>query len=138
MNTSTATSLLVDLCRQGLELRVTEDKQRIAAPAAALTPELRAALIAHKTELLGLLTRMEEYRSLLQKAFSRVASRKGPTEEESERFLDEQTRYLDELGPALLASVFEASASSWRAVMGTCPWCGGQGNCHQTTPARDA
>ena len=88
---------------------MTEDKQRIAAPAAALTPELRAALIAHKTELLGLLTRMEEYRALLQKAFSRVAARKGPTEEESERFLAgsllARTRGTDDLAALQLTSL---------------------------------
>ena len=132
MNNLNPTSLLVDLRRQGLELHVTEDRQRIAAPTGALTPELREALVAHKTELLALLSRVEDYRALLQRTFARVAAREGATPEECERFLDEQTRLLDELGPALLASVFEATAGTWRSVMGTCPWCGGQGNCHQT------
>jgi hypothetical protein len=137
MNTHNATSLLLDLCRQGLELHVTEDRQRIAAPAGALTPELRAALVTHKTELLALLLRMEEYRGLLQRAFARVASQKGLTPEESEGFMDEQTRLLDELGPALLATVFETTVETWRAVMGTCPWCGAQGDCHPTPRSQE-
>jgi hypothetical protein len=136
MNTFNPTAMLVDLCRQGVQLHVTEDRQRIAAPVGALTPELRSALITHKMELLGLLTRMEDYRSLLQRAFAQVAARKGMPQEETQKFLDEQTRLLDELGPALMATVFESTVATWRETMSTCPWCGGQGNCHATPPRR--
>jgi hypothetical protein len=136
MNSFNATAMLVDLCRQGVQLHVTEDRQRIAAPVGALTPELRSALITHKMELLGLLSRMEDYRALLQRTFVQVAARKGMTADEVQKFLDEQTRLLDELGPTLLATVFESSVATWRETMASCPWCGGQGNCHSTPPRR--
>jgi hypothetical protein len=136
MDTSNPTALLLELCRQGVGLRVTSDRRRIAAPSARLTPELRAALIAHKTQLLDLLSRMEAYRGMLQRAFARLGAGKGPTPEECQQFADEQIRYLDELGPSLLTIVFEATADAWRESMGTCPWCGARGACDHPAPHR--
>jgi hypothetical protein len=137
MNSFNPTALLVDLCRQGVQLHVTEDRQRIAAPVGALTPELRSALITHKMELLGLLSRMEDYKALLQRTFAHVAARRGMSSEEIQKFLDDQTRLLDELGPTLLTTVFDSTVATWRETMATCPWCGGtQGTCHPTPPRR--
>jgi hypothetical protein len=129
-----ATALLRDLCRNGVELRLTRDRQRITAPARVLTPDLRETLAAHRSELVQLLALVEDYRALLRKTFTRLGARKGPTPEECDRFLDEQTRYMDELGPDLRASVFDMVARDWRAATGICPWCSGGAQCPDPLP----
>jgi TubC N-terminal docking domain len=134
MRTSTPNALLVRLCKSGVELRLTRDRQRITAPARSLTPDLREALAAHRSEIVRLLSFVEDYRSLLRKMFLRLASRKGPGTDECSRFVDEQTRYADELGPVLQASVFEMAARDWRAATGTCPWCSARVRCPDPVP----
>jgi hypothetical protein len=51
----TAATLLADLSRHGIELSVAGDRLHCEAPAGALTPDLKAALIANKNALLDLL-----------------------------------------------------------------------------------
>lgn len=128
------TALLVDLCRSGVDLRLTRDRRRITAPARALTPDLRELLVAHKSELLEILSLVEDYRALLRKIFTRLPGRKGISPEECDRFADEQRRYMDELGPDLRASVFEMVARDWRAATGICPWCIAQVQCPDPRP----
>lgn len=128
------TALLVDLCRSGVELRLTRDRRRITAPARVLTPDLRELLAAHRSELLELLSLVEDYRGLLRKLFTRLAGRKSIGRDECERFVDEQTRYMDELGPDLRASVFEMIARDWRGATGICPWCVAQVRCPDPLP----
>jgi len=129
-----ATALLVDLCRSGVELRLTRDRRRITAPARVLTPDLREALTAHQSELLPLLCLVEDYRGLLRKTFTRLGGRRGLAAEEAGRFVHEQTRYMDELGPELLASVFGMVARAWRESTGICPWCVGGATCPDPLP----
>lgn len=52
MNT---TALLIELGKQGVELRAEGAHIRYRAPRSTLTPELRAAMGEHKAELLALL-----------------------------------------------------------------------------------
>jgi hypothetical protein len=130
----TPTALLVDLCRSGVELRLTRDRQRITAPARVLTPDLRQALTAHRSELLQLLALVEDYRALLRRLFTRLSARRGLGPEECQRFVDEQMRYMDELGPALRGSVFDMVARDWRASTGVCPWCTAQVPCPDPVP----
>jgi hypothetical protein len=130
----TPTAFLVDLCRNGVELRLTRDRQRITAPARVLTADLREALAAHRSELLQLLSLVEDYRGLLRKIFTRLSARRGLGAEECQRFVDEQTRYMDELGPALRASVFDMVARDWRGATGVCPWCTAQVTCPDPRP----
>lgn len=121
----TASALLAHLCRQGVQLRMTEDRSRIAAPMRVLTPEIRAALVAHKAELMRLLPIAEEYRALLCGAFVlATATRSEPGHDELQRFGDEQVRLTDELGPVLTTAIFNAQAREWRTEIGRCPWCG--------------
>ncbi len=100
-----ASALLADLCRQGVELKLTKDRLRIVAPVRALTPDIRAGLIEHKPELLGLIPMVEEYRTLLRRAMLLSSSRRGPSAEYCNRFLDEQARLVDDLGPSLASAV---------------------------------
>jgi TubC N-terminal docking domain len=130
----TPTALLVALCRSGVDLRLTRDRQRITAPARALTAEVREALDAHRSELLQILALVEDYRELLKKMFSRLTGRRRLGPEECARFVDEQTRFADELGPALRASVFDMVARDWRMTTGICVWCAGQVTCPDSHP----
>jgi TubC N-terminal docking domain len=130
----TPTAFLAHLCRNGVELRLTRDRQRITAPARVLTADLREALAAHQSELLQLLSLVEDYRVLLRKTFTRLTARRGLTSEECQRFVDEQTRYMDELGPALRASVFDMVARDWRGATGVCPWCTAHISCPDPRP----
>lgn len=52
----TASALLDELKARGALLTVNGDRIRVRAPAAVVTPDLRAALAKHKPELLRLLT----------------------------------------------------------------------------------
>src|SRR5262245_4149126 len=90
--TRTASSLLAELCRQGLDLRLDKDRLRISAPATALTPDIRAAIITHKPEVVRLLGLVEQYQELLTGAFTMATSKRGPSGEDCNRFKDEQTR----------------------------------------------
>lgn len=128
------TAFLTSLCRSGVELRLTRDRQRITAPARLLTPDLRATLAAHKSELVQLLAFVEDYRGLLRKTFTKLGARKGIAPEDCHRFLDEQTRFTDELGPDLRASVFDMVARDWRNATGICPWCTAQVACPDPLP----
>jgi hypothetical protein len=132
--TRTPTAFLLHLCRSGVELRLTRDRQRITAPARVLTADVREGLVAHKAELLQILALVEDYRGLLRKMFTRITGRRGLGPEECQRFVDEQTRYMDELGPALRASVFELAARDWRLATGMCPWCTAQVACPDPRP----
>ena len=51
----TVTALLTDLARQGFKLKA-DGGQVLCAPVSHLTPELREAIKAHKTEILDLLS----------------------------------------------------------------------------------
>ncbi|HEX7422874.1 MAG TPA: hypothetical protein VF311_03155 [Terriglobales bacterium] len=51
----TAVALLADLRNRGASIAAVGDRLRIEAPAGTVTPEMRAALAAHKSELLRLL-----------------------------------------------------------------------------------
>lgn len=132
--TRTPTAFLVDLCRSGVELRLTRDRQHITAPARVLSADVREGLAAHKSELLQILSLVEDYRELLRKTFTRLSARRGLGAEECQRFVDEQTRYMDELGPALRASVFDLVARDWRGATGICPWCTAQVACPDPRP----
>jgi TubC N-terminal docking domain len=92
----TAATLLADLFRQGALVTVVTDRVRVEAPKGVLTPEIRAALAAHKTRLLCLLTFAGEYRDALLAASDAADS------------LDTQARLIDELGPALATVVRDA------------------------------
>ena len=50
-----ATTLLTDLIDRGIRLSVSGERLNIDAPKGAVTPDLRAALVEHKTSLLRLL-----------------------------------------------------------------------------------
>jgi hypothetical protein len=124
----------MDLCQQGVELQLSEDRQRVAAPRRALTPEMRGEIALHREALLELLVHVENYRTLLRSAFGRLTASRAVTRAERERFVDEQTRLMDELGPALLSAVLEATARDWRSTTGICAWCGARGRCERAGP----
>ena len=90
-----AATLLADLFRQGALVTVVTDRVRVEAPKGVLTPEIRAALAAHKTDILCLLAFAGEYRDALLAASEAADS------------LDTQARLIDELGPELAAAIRE-------------------------------
>ena len=56
----TALDLVTDLRRRGVALRTRDGRLQGSAPRGILTPEDRAALVAHKDEIIALLRREEE------------------------------------------------------------------------------
>ena len=96
----TAATLLAGLFRLGALVTVVTNRVRVQAPKGVLTPEIRAALAAHKTDLLCLLTFAGEYRDAILAASDAADS------------LETQARLIDELGPALAAAVRDAATVS--------------------------
>jgi hypothetical protein len=117
-----ASALLAELYRRGVDPRLSADRQRVLVSKGSLTASLREAVVAAKPELLHLLTFAEQYRRLLRRGFvgacRSVERRNGP-----ERFVDEQARLTDELGPLLARVVVSVEAQAWRSVTGACPLC---------------
>ncbi|MCI0548551.1 MAG: hypothetical protein L0027_14865 [Candidatus Rokubacteria bacterium] len=130
----TASALLAELCRRGLDLRLDKDRLSVSAPATALTPAIRAALIVHKPEVVRLLGLVEHYQELLTGAFTMAASRRGPSAGDCARFKDEQARLVDDLGPTLAAAVLWKAATQWRKETSVCPVCG-TGECRHHLPS---
>jgi len=77
----------------GVGFSVSEGRLRVEAPRGVLTKPIREALGLLKSDVLRLLSVVEEYRSLLG---SEAVS------------LDAQARLIDELGPALATAVRDA------------------------------
>ena len=129
----TATRLLTQLFRRGATLRLTGDRVGIRDPEGPLTPELREAVAAHKSELVLLLRLADEYRSLLRRAFGRGGVEPQGAEEtkrfqaERTHFLDQRARLTDELGPTLAATICRTVSREWREATGACPGCGEPG-----------
>lgn len=130
----TASELLVDFFHRGIMLRVIGDRLGIKAPDGVLTPDLRAAVIKHKLELLEIVPVADEYRRLLCDGFNLLLGRLGPSNEECEVFLDEQARLIDELGPGLAAAIYVTTGREWRTLTSVCPWCDVDGACHEPEP----
>jgi TubC N-terminal docking domain len=118
-----ASRFLLDLCRQGVILRLSDDRTRVLAPRAKLTPELRERLKHDKTEIVKLLGFVDDYRVLIRNAFAvmvhHASARKG-----LRAFAEEQAQLTDELGPALTAVIRDSEARQWRRDTGLCPVCG--------------
>lgn len=60
----TMQDVLRETSRLGIHLEVCEDRLRYRAPKGSMTPELRAALVAHKTTLLPVVERLDAMRRL--------------------------------------------------------------------------
>jgi len=125
----TASALLTDLCRRSVLLRLSEDRLRILIPKAALTPELREALVAVKPQMMGLIELADRYRRLLRHAFAAGSTSGKDAALRRRQFADEQARLVDELGPSLATAVAEMEVRAWRADTGSCPTCEGSGQC---------
>jgi hypothetical protein len=133
MQDLSAAELLVRLYRQGVTLRVLGDRLRVKAPPAVLSQDLRQALTTHKPKLVELLAFADEYRTLLRNAFRFLATGSESTTEEDQRFVDQQARLVDELGPALATEICLMTGRSWRKETAICPWCDEAGNCREPT-----
>jgi hypothetical protein len=127
----TAAALLADLYRRGIAVRIDGDRLGVRAPDGVLTPEVRAALIAHKPQLLQLVAMAEEYRKLVRDGFNLLLEPSGPSTEQREVYLDEQARLTDELGPRLATAIYLVVGREWRAQTSVCPWCDEEGRCHE-------
>lgn len=132
-----ANRFLVHLFRQGLVLRLSEDRTRIVAPRGRLTRELRARMTKDKTELLKLLGFVDEYRTLIRNAFAvmvyHASARTG-----LRAFTEDQARLTDELGPALTEVIRDGEARQWRRDTGLCPVCGDDNDCDVCREAHQA
>jgi TubC N-terminal docking domain len=134
-----ATTLLAELCRQGVTFNITEGRLGVNAPHGVLTPRRYADLILLQPELVKLVPAMNEYRNLLREAFDLQRAQAGDADErpdavlevEREDFVDEQARLTDDLGPALASTVYHVTGREWRAETGHCPWCDADGACHE-------
>lgn len=125
----TASTLLTDLCRRSVLLRLSADRLRILIPKDALTPELREALVAVKPQMMGLIELADQYRRLLRDAFAAGPASRKDGAARRRQFADEQARLLDDLGPSLATAVAEMEVRAWRADTGSCPTCEGSGQC---------
>lgn len=77
MTASRAAELLTDLRERGLKLRV-DGERLLVAPKAALTPDIREALVAHKSELLTLLQAQDPEVQWRLEAMRRQVPTSGP------------------------------------------------------------
>ena len=127
----TASALLTRLLRRGATLCVYSDRVSIRDPEGTLAPDLREAVVAHKSELLKLLRLADEYRSLLRHALDAADTPPASAEVQLQGFLWQQARLVDELGPALALAIRDAVGRAWREVTGVCPWCEGTCRCDQ-------
>jgi tubulysin polyketide synthase-like protein len=127
----TATTLLADLYRRGASVRINGDRLGVRAPDGVLTPDVRSAIVARKPELLQVVPLAETYRKALCDGFNLLLQPDGPSDEDHARFLDEQARFTDELGPVLAAAIFLTTGREWRTQVHRCPWCDAEDVCHE-------
>ena len=123
-----ASSLLMHLWQQGVFLQLSDDRNRILAPRAQLTPELREQVKHDKPEILRLLGFVDEYRILIRNAFAVMVHHAHPQEGLC-AFDDEQAKLTDELGPALTSVIRDSEVRQWRQDTGLCPVCGEDNDC---------
>jgi tubulysin polyketide synthase-like protein len=126
-----AITLLADLYSRGANLRVTGDRLGVKAPDGVLTPDVRTAIVACKSELLQVVPLAETYRRTICDGFNLALLPEGPSDEQHADLLDQRARFTDELGPVLAAAIFLTTGREWRAQIGLCPWCDADGECHE-------
>jgi tubulysin polyketide synthase-like protein len=127
----TATTLLADLYSRGASLRVNGDRLGVKAPDGVLTPDIRSAIVACQPELLQVVPLAEMYRRTICDGFNLWLQPEGPSDADHAELIDEQARFMDELGPVLAAAIFLATGREWRTQVGVCPWCDADGDCHE-------
>jgi hypothetical protein len=115
-------SLLLHLYRAGAAVAIVDDRLEVSAPEGVLTPEIHHVLAARKARLFALLTFADEYRAVLRHAFFGGTSGSATPPEAARDLLDEQTRLIDELGPALADHICSVTRRQWQAEMPVDPW----------------
>ena len=132
-----ASSLLMHLWQQGVFLQLSDDRNRILAPRAQLTPELREQVKHDKPEILKLLGCVDEYRILIRNAFA-VMVHHAHAQQGLRAFDEDQAKLTDELGPALTDVIRDSEVRQWRLDTGLCPICGEDNDCDICQEAHEA
>ena len=115
-------SLLLHLYRVGATIAIVGESLEVTAPDGVLTADIHEALAERKTRLFPLLAFADEYREVLLRAFAHGTSGSAVSPEEARGLLDDQTRLIDELGPALAAHVAWMAGRYWQNETSIWPW----------------
>ena len=119
---SSPASLLLHLYRVGATIAIVGDSLEVTAPDGVVTPDIHEALATRKARLLALLTFADEYRDVLRRAFAHGTSGSAVSPEDARALVDDQTRLIDELGPALAAHVAWMAGRQWQNETSVWPW----------------
>jgi TubC N-terminal docking domain len=130
-------SFLADLWQRGVVLRLSDDRSRILVPRRQLSPELRERLVHDKSEIVKLLTYVDDYRALIRNAFAIMVHHPSAWKALRE-FANDQARLTDELGPALTSAIRDGEARQWHQETGLCPVCGEDNDCDTCRQAHQA
>lgn len=74
----------------------------------------------------------DAYRLLLRQGFELMSSEADPNPSTRARFLSEQARLIDEIGPAAAREILRVTAHDFWRETGVCPWCGETGDYHES------
>ena len=123
-------SVLLHLYRVGATIVIAGDRLEVTAPDGTLTREINDVLVTRKTRLFDLLAFVDEYRTLLRRAFACGSSGFATPPEDARDLLDDQTRLIDELGPALAAQICSMTGRQWQQETSSNPWDDASGTSH--------
>jgi hypothetical protein len=104
-----------------------------ARPRLLVPSSLEPLVREYRAEIRQLLA----YRDVLRRAYGLIAQGEAADPAEIAAVLQEQTKLVDETGPAAAQAVGKRAAHEWWQESGRCPWCGELGEYHAQRENRE-